>query len=375
MQAYQVITLLSGKLETDETAALSILNNIWLLFWGIFWGIGLATIIRIGMTIGKGDIKASKLVMKVSFFLTVICCFFFSSLSYLFRNEIALLYSSDKHVTNIVSNCLQIVSILFFIGGIGWSGSAVLEGLSRVKIRAYIYVATAWFVYFPISLIIVYYTDLCEKWDINRVFFIWCVALAVETIRSLFIWFLILFYTDWKALSKAAQKRSEAKKLNKNKNEKKRRGKAKGSINSDGNSEEREYRKSLLKEKKKQRDLIFKNVNYGGGGSAGDEMASLAGAHASGKESEDGVWWHWSLKSMGRSSGHGFNTNAVILNTPSLREDDEESGSGINTSNNAVAKDTVNINVKTSNSNSNKAKSSTATDGFDYQRLRHSASD
>ena len=153
--------------------------------------------------------EAAKNVAKISLILTSITCSFIGVLCFFFRSDIARIYSSDEKVIHVVDECLSLISLLFVVGGIGWSGSAVFEGLSRVKLRAMIYIATAWLVYVPGAVYLGYCSNWYKRWDMNRVVLIWSVALVVETIRTVVIWALILLRTDWVKLSNAAKKRSE----------------------------------------------------------------------------------------------------------------------------------------------------------------------
>ena len=49
--AYQIVTLLSAKLVSEDIAAMNIVFNIWAMLWAVFWGLGLATIIRTGFVL------------------------------------------------------------------------------------------------------------------------------------------------------------------------------------------------------------------------------------------------------------------------------------------------------------------------------------
>ena len=200
------MSLWCAHLRPQDVGSMAILVNIWTMLWAIFWGIGLATVIRSGKAVGNGDIKSLKMIMKISLILTVIICGVISILVFIFKNDIAKIFSNQQEVTDILEDALPIIAMNFFIEGIGWPACAILEGMSRNTIRAVIYTSSSWLVFVPLAIYFGIYSDLSKNHPNYAITMIWISALFVAVIRVSIIW-IVLIRTNWRKECMKAQQR------------------------------------------------------------------------------------------------------------------------------------------------------------------------
>eukprot|EP01084_Bolivina_argentea_P193158 331432_1 len=219
--AGQIVIMSTASLPSKDVASISICYNLNGMLWAIYWGVGLATIIRTGKNIGNGNIKQTKLVIKISIILCFIICGVIAFISFIFTTQIAKLFTNDNQVIHLLKQSIPLVCLLFFIAGIGWPCAAAMEGISRNVAKAYVYSTTAWLLYLPLSIYFTKYNKIfINKFNYSPVCIIFSIAICVESIRVILI-YIVIYKTNWKNEVYKAKKRSEAlAKLNKNKNDK-----------------------------------------------------------------------------------------------------------------------------------------------------------
>lgn len=155
------MVLICGALPDAALAANTVIFNIWGVLWSVFWGIGLATIVRSGKTISNGDIAGTKLVIRISFVLSVVINGIIAVLCYFFRTQMAMLYTSSDDVIEILEHSIPVLAALFFVGGMGWSACSAMEGMARNTERSLVYSVTAWLMFVPGAI----YLGLYSPWS------------------------------------------------------------------------------------------------------------------------------------------------------------------------------------------------------------------
>eukprot|EP01084_Bolivina_argentea_P137513 242191_1 len=215
--SYQVVVLVCGTLPNADVAANTVIFTVWGVLWSVFWGIGLATIVRSGKVISNGDINGIKLIIKISSCLSIFINGIISVMCYFFRKHIAKIFTSSEDVIEILDHAIPILALLFFVGGIGWIGCGVMEGMARNAERSYVYSITAWLMFVPGSIYLAIYSKWRHQHKWSAICLIWEWALIIEIIRCILIW-IILLRTDWNKQVILAKERSEA--LKKKENEK-----------------------------------------------------------------------------------------------------------------------------------------------------------
>ena len=207
--SYQVIVMICGILPDSDVAANTVIFNLWGILWSIFWGVGLATIVRTGKTISNGDIRGTKLIICISFALSVVINGCISLSCYVFRKELASMYTSSDDVLEILHHAIPILGEIFFVSSLSWPAWSAMEGMARNKERSLVSSITAWFIFVPGSIYLALYSPWrnIHKW--SAICLIWYWALVVEVIRFVVIWWLLL-RTDWEKQVMLARERSEA---------------------------------------------------------------------------------------------------------------------------------------------------------------------
>ena len=204
-----MVVLVCGRLPDSAIAANTVIFNVWGVLWSVFWGIGLATIVRAGKMMGRGDVHGAQLVIRVSLALSVAVNGVIAALCYVLRSRIARLFTASRDVIEILEHALPILSLLFFVGGVGWCACSSMEGMARNSERSWVYSATAWLLFVPGSVYLALYSPWRKRHKWSPICLIWGWALVVEVLRCALIW-AILLRTDWHKQVARAKQRSEA---------------------------------------------------------------------------------------------------------------------------------------------------------------------
>lgn len=61
--------------------------------------------------------------------LSISVCGTISLLAYFWRDNIAKIFTNDPDVIHLLNEALPILSMIFFVAGIGWPANATMEGI------------------------------------------------------------------------------------------------------------------------------------------------------------------------------------------------------------------------------------------------------
>eukprot|EP00051_Salpingoeca_urceolata_P017499 m.238809 g.238809 ORF g.238809 m.238809 type:complete len:562 (+) comp18971_c1_seq1:427-2112(+) len=198
---YQFVTLLAGKLGSVETSGQGILMSLWAIVWAAWWGVGLASQIRVGHHLGAGDVPLAKRSARVGFCLSVAVASTLAGSIVLAREKIAAPFTSDPLVIESVADNTVYFAAAFFASTIGLFFGAILEGMARPGVMALLSAVTGWGVTLPTAYL---YTDKLHQ----GVRGLWLGPCSGETLKALLA-AAVVACTNWEAMSKKAQKRSE----------------------------------------------------------------------------------------------------------------------------------------------------------------------
>ncbi|CCE78270.1 Piso0_000888 [Millerozyma farinosa CBS 7064] len=133
--AYEVMTLFASFFGTTELAAQSAISSIASLAYMVPFSIGIACSTRIANFIGASNIHGAKKATIVGQIASLIVPFFNCVILYVFRFDIARLFTSDDSVITLVANLLgPLVSIVQIFDGIASVASGILraQGLQKL---------------------------------------------------------------------------------------------------------------------------------------------------------------------------------------------------------------------------------------------------
>lgn len=207
----QLISFSTGRIGTKDTrealiAGNAILASLWGVLWSLYWGCGLALQVRVGAYLGQGNVHGAKLVAKISVVLVVIICFLVGLFTFLFRVQIAKLFSSDPAVIDVVDGAMYALVIDYFTACLALCGVNLLEAMAQNRILAFTLSAGMWCVQVPCALLFAYKVPYYKEHPVSG---IWMGQVCGEVFKLTILWTYIA-RLDWDKMCREAKERSEA---------------------------------------------------------------------------------------------------------------------------------------------------------------------
>ncbi|KAI1799739.1 MATE efflux family protein [Daldinia bambusicola] len=145
--ASELLTFSTSYLGTDHLAAQSILMTVSVVSWHIPFSISVAISTRIGHLIGAGSVAKAR---RAAVLYAVVCALVGSAdglIIFSLRNQLAVFFSEDRIVCDLVSKAMLAVGVFQIIDAIICCTNGVLRGLGRQSVAAWVvlivnYVAT-----------------------------------------------------------------------------------------------------------------------------------------------------------------------------------------------------------------------------------------
>jgi MATE family multidrug resistance protein len=131
--AFQLATLMAGKLGPDALAAHAIVLNLATLSFTFPLGISVAAAVRVGNLIGAGDALGARRAAALSLLLGVGVMALFAAAFFLLRWELPRLYGAEPEVVRLCARVLPIAAAFQLLDGTQVVGSGILRGLGRTK--------------------------------------------------------------------------------------------------------------------------------------------------------------------------------------------------------------------------------------------------
>lgn len=158
--AFAAIGMLMGVLGTIELAAHQVAINLASLTFMVPLGVGAAAAVRVGHAAGLGDSEAARESAKAA----LICGTGFMMISavvlLLLPAAIAALYTSDVPVRALAAVLIPIAGVFQVFDGVQAVCAGVLRGLGDTRVPFLMNLAGFWFIGFPVSVGLGFYTPL-----------------------------------------------------------------------------------------------------------------------------------------------------------------------------------------------------------------------
>ena len=169
--------ILAGMIGAYPQAANQIAIKLASATFMISVGVGVATTIRVGNQKGLGNFMDLRRIAISNFLLIIVIMSFFSVLFILLKDELPLLFTTDKEVIQIASGLLVLVGVFQISDGLQAVVLAALRGLQDVKTPTVITFISYWIIGFPIC----YYLGLKTEF---QTFGIWIGLLISLTVSA-----------------------------------------------------------------------------------------------------------------------------------------------------------------------------------------------
>jgi MATE family multidrug resistance protein len=151
---FSVITLLIGRLGAESVAAHMIASNVGGMTFMVPLALGMAVSIRVGFNVGAGDLTAARRSGWVAIWLSLLFALVAAVIVYLFRYQIAGLYSSELAVVAVAADLLIFVALYQFFDDAQVTAVGALRGFKDTRATMWVAMLSYWGVGLPVGVAI-----------------------------------------------------------------------------------------------------------------------------------------------------------------------------------------------------------------------------
>jgi len=148
---FVAVALVIGTLGTDVVAGHQVAINVASVTFMVPLGLALATTVRVGHAVGRGDAQGVRDAGLVGIVLTLCTQLVSSSLMLLLPQRIAALYTADAGVIALAAQLLMLAGLFQFSDGIQVAANGALRGLKDTRIPMFITLFAYWGVGMPVG--------------------------------------------------------------------------------------------------------------------------------------------------------------------------------------------------------------------------------
>ena len=148
---FVTVALAVGTLGTDVVAGHQVAVNVASVAFMVPLGLAMATTVRVGHAVGRGDAQNVRDAGLVGIALTLVTQSVSSGLMLLLPHRIAALYTSDPTVIALAAQLLVLAGVFQFSDGIQVAANGALRGLKDTRIPMFITMFAYWCVGMPIG--------------------------------------------------------------------------------------------------------------------------------------------------------------------------------------------------------------------------------
>jgi len=148
---FVAVALVIGTLGTDVVAGHQVAINVASVTFMVPLGLALATTVRVGHAVGRGDAQGVRDAGLVGIVLTLCTQLVSSGLMLLLPQRIAALYTADAGVIALASQLLVLAGLFQFSDGIQVAANGALRGLKDTRIPMFITLFAYWGVGMPVG--------------------------------------------------------------------------------------------------------------------------------------------------------------------------------------------------------------------------------
>ncbi|KAJ1997242.1 ethionine resistance protein [Coemansia thaxteri] len=189
--AYESLSLLASFFGPSQLAAQAIIINIVSLSSQIPSAMGFTSTPRIGNLLGASRARQARISSHVITVMTIAVGSLTTVSFVVWRQWWGNMYSNDPEVVAVVVDLMPIAALFLTCNGLNQVFAAILRGLGRQKLGAYIIVPSFNFVALPLGIYLAYgapHIQVAGLW--------WgtCVGTVISAVAQLFV---IIYRTDW----------------------------------------------------------------------------------------------------------------------------------------------------------------------------------
>ncbi|NNF06609.1 MAG: MATE family efflux transporter, partial [Candidatus Eisenbacteria bacterium] len=182
MWAFQISTLLAGKLGAIPLAAHTVSLNIASVVFMVPLGLSMATVTRVGNLIGEGKQEIAQRVAWISLGLGAVIMSIAAVSLMLFRYGLPKLYTPDLSVIEIAAGILPIAAAFQLFDGIQVVGGGILRGMGHTRPAAIFNFVGYYILALPLGAYLAYR----KGFGVDGIWWGLCLGLAVISILLLY---------------------------------------------------------------------------------------------------------------------------------------------------------------------------------------------
>ncbi|KAI9504129.1 mate-domain-containing protein, partial [Coemansia spiralis] len=189
--AFEALSLLASFFGASQLAAQAIIINIVSLSGQIPSAMGFTSTPRIGNLLGGGKPRQARISSHVITVMTIVVGMLTSVLFVVWRQWWSEMYSNDPEVVAVVLEIMPIAGIFLTCNGLNQVFAAILRGLGRQKLGAYIVIPSFNFFGLPLSI---YFAYGPPQLEVVGLWYGTCIGTVVSALAQLVV---IVYWTDW----------------------------------------------------------------------------------------------------------------------------------------------------------------------------------
>ncbi|KAI9732370.1 MAG: hypothetical protein M1834_001577 [Cirrosporium novae-zelandiae] len=198
--AFEILTLVAAYFGTDALAAQSVLSTLTSLTFQLPFPLSIASSTRIANLIGATLPGAAKVTARVALIISVFIGILNSSILFIFRDQIPLLFTSDPGVANIVRSLLPLCASFQLFDALAANTNGILRGLGQQSVGGWVQLGCYYVYGVPVSLLL----GLVGGWGLWGLWFGVATALGLIFLME----FIFLSRTSWDKSVEEARKRN-----------------------------------------------------------------------------------------------------------------------------------------------------------------------
>lgn len=200
--AFEILTLTSGRFGTSQLAAQSVIVTLAATAYQIPFPLSVAVSTRVANLIGAKLVDAAKMTAKVAIVGGIIIGLLNTTVLFVFRWKLPLLFTNDPEVIEIVAHTMPILVVLQFFDATAAISQGLLRGLGQQEFAGYSNIIS----YYAIALPISFATALGLGWELKGLWTGVTVGLAIVMIAE----YSYLRWYNWDRAVEDAENRTES---------------------------------------------------------------------------------------------------------------------------------------------------------------------
>ncbi|WP_448565419.1 MATE family efflux transporter [Thalassotalea ganghwensis] len=151
---FSVVAIILAPFGANVVASHQIAINFSGLVFMVPLSLAMAVTIKVGFAVGDRDHQGAKMICKYSILLGLLIAFVTATLSLIFREQIALIYSTDQDVVTLAASLMFLAALFQFSDAIQVISAGALRGYKDTKSILYITFIAYWVIGLGVGLVL-----------------------------------------------------------------------------------------------------------------------------------------------------------------------------------------------------------------------------